>query len=86
MRFLVVCGLLETMAIFSPTSAFVSVDFPTFGRPAIVIMADFVFIGMFSLLPRQLNLSQNCLFACAHLALHGTLVDVVIAQQVQNQE
>src|SRR5690606_34318269 len=30
---LVVCGLSLVMAIFSPTSALVSVDLPTFGRP-----------------------------------------------------
>jgi hypothetical protein len=29
----VVCGLLDVMAIFSPTSAFVSVDLPALGRP-----------------------------------------------------
>ena len=29
----VVCGLLDVMATFEPTSAFVSVDFPAFGRP-----------------------------------------------------
>jgi hypothetical protein len=31
---LVVCGRLLVMAIFDPTSAFMSVDLPTFGRPA----------------------------------------------------
>jgi len=30
----VVCGLSETIATFPPQSAFTSVDFPTFGRPA----------------------------------------------------
>jgi hypothetical protein len=30
---LVVCGLLDAIAIFCPTSAFVSVDLPAFGRP-----------------------------------------------------
>ena len=34
-RFLVVCGLLLTMATFSPIIAFISVDLPTFGRPVI---------------------------------------------------
>ena len=29
----VVCGFDEAMAIFCPTSAFVSVDLPAFGRP-----------------------------------------------------
>jgi hypothetical protein len=42
MRLRVVCGLLLTMAIFSPTSALVSVDLPTFGRPQTVIMAVFL--------------------------------------------
>ena len=41
MRLRVVCGLLETMATFSPTSALVSVLLPTLGRPAMVIMAFF---------------------------------------------
>src|SRR5215212_1797512 len=30
----VVCGLSDTIATFPPQSAFTSVDFPTFGRPA----------------------------------------------------
>jgi hypothetical protein len=29
----VVCGRLLVMATFAPTSAFIRVDFPTFGRP-----------------------------------------------------
>src|SRR5271157_2702688 len=33
MRLRVVCGLRVTMASFSPTSAFSSVDFPALGRP-----------------------------------------------------
>src|SRR5437868_6559633 len=33
MRSRVVCGLCVTMAIFSPTSAFSSVDLPALGRP-----------------------------------------------------
>src|SRR5205085_4274102 len=33
MRLRVVCGLCVTMAIFSPTSAFSSVDLPALGRP-----------------------------------------------------
>src|SRR5262249_46326861 len=32
-RFLVVCGLSETIATFSPTSRLTSVDLPTLGRP-----------------------------------------------------
>ena len=35
MRLRVVCARGETMATFSPTSAFISVDLPTFGRPRI---------------------------------------------------
>ena len=42
MRLRVVCGLLETIAIFSPTRKLVKVDLPTLGRPAIVIIAVFV--------------------------------------------
>ena len=42
MRLRVVWGLGETIATFSPTRAFVSVDLPTFGRPQIVIIAAFV--------------------------------------------
>jgi len=33
MRVRVVCGLSETMAIFSPTTRLRSVDFPALGRP-----------------------------------------------------
>src|SRR6187549_3186198 len=36
----VVCGLSLVMATFSPTSAFVSVDLPTFGRPTNVTKPD----------------------------------------------
>ena len=35
MRWRVVCALSEVMLIFCPTSAFSSVDLPTFGRPTI---------------------------------------------------
>ena len=42
MRLRVVWGLLETMAIFSPTSALVRLDLPTLGRPQTVIMAVFL--------------------------------------------
>ena len=40
-RVLVVCGLLVTEAIFSPTMAFKSEDFPALVRPAIVTKAVF---------------------------------------------
>ena len=36
----VVCGLSETIAIFRPTSAFTSVDLPTFGRPTTATMPE----------------------------------------------
>lgn len=42
MRVRVVCGLLETMAIFSLSSVFSSVDFPTFGHPMIATVPDFI--------------------------------------------
>jgi hypothetical protein len=49
---LVVWGLEEVMAIFSPTKAFVSVDFPTFGLPTKDTKPD---LNSFTLclLPRQ---------------------------------
>ena len=34
-------GTREVIAIFSPTSAFTSVDLPTFGRPATATKPDF---------------------------------------------
>jgi hypothetical protein len=43
MRFRVVCGLSEMMAIFSPRSAFRSVDLPTFGLPTIEMKPDLNF-------------------------------------------
>ena len=43
-RLRVVWGLLETMATFSPTRALVRVDLPTLGRPAMVMMPDFVIL------------------------------------------
>ena len=44
MRVRVVCGLLDTMATFWPTSLFVSVDLPTFGRPTTDTTAVFVIL------------------------------------------
>ena len=38
--FLVVCGLLEVIAIFCPMMRFIIVDFPTFGLPMIAIYPD----------------------------------------------
>src|SRR5256885_17255433 len=35
MRKRVVCGFFDVMLTFSPTSAFISVDLPTLGRPTI---------------------------------------------------
>src|SRR6476619_4943268 len=42
MRFLVVCGLSETMAIFVPTSRLSSVDLPALGRPTRETKPDFM--------------------------------------------
>src|SRR5215203_6386109 len=42
MRRRVVWGLSETIATFPPQSAFTSVDFPTFGRPATATMPLFI--------------------------------------------
>ena len=53
-RFLVVCGFLETIAIFSPKMAFSRVLFPTFGRPTIatkpVLLVCIIFSVPFLLL------------------------------------
>src|SRR3954468_21052295 len=38
MRWRVVCALRDVMLTFWPTSAFISVDLPTFGRPTIATM------------------------------------------------
>lgn len=43
-RLRVVCGLLVTMATFSPTRALVRVDLPTLGRPHRVMMPDFLIV------------------------------------------
>ena len=40
MLFLVVWGLLEIIAIFSPTRRFIKVDFPTLGLPIILTKPD----------------------------------------------
>ena len=40
MRFRVVWGLGVTMATFSPTRAFSRVDFPTLGRPTMLIKPE----------------------------------------------
>ena len=50
MRLRVVCGLLLTMATFSPTIAFIIVDLPTFGRPTIAANPERNFFSLFSLL------------------------------------
>jgi hypothetical protein len=42
MRVLVVCGLSETIAIFSPISRLSSVDLPALGRPTIDTKPDFI--------------------------------------------
>src|SRR5438270_12747542 len=42
MRFLVVCGLSETIASFVPTSLLRSVDLPAFGRPISDTKPDFI--------------------------------------------
>ena len=39
-RFRVVCGFLEVIAIFCPIRWFISVDFPTFGLPIITAYPD----------------------------------------------
>src|SRR6185503_4167827 len=43
MRVRVVCGLSDTMAIFSPTSLLSSVDLPAFGRPISATVPDLLF-------------------------------------------
>ena len=48
MRLRVVCGRLETMATFSPTIAFIIVDFPTFGRPTIAAKPERNFVSFFT--------------------------------------
>src|SRR5690606_34026131 len=45
-RWRVVCGLSVTMLIFSPTSAFISVDLPTFGRPTIATKPERLLSGV----------------------------------------
>src|SRR5437016_7665797 len=52
MRLRVVCGLAETIATFSPTSAFNSVDFPALGRPRMLTKPDFMRSGLSALLPQ----------------------------------
>jgi len=53
MRLRVVWGLLVTMAIFSPTRALVRVDFPTLGRPTMVIMPDLLMFIIYPLFSRN---------------------------------
>jgi hypothetical protein len=45
-RFLVVCGLLDVIAIFCPIRRFINVDFPTFGLPIIVTNPDLKFAAV----------------------------------------
>ena len=40
----VVCGLFETIAIFSPSMALRRVDFPTFGLPSIAIKPVLIYV------------------------------------------
>ena len=42
MRRRVVCGIADTIATFSPTSALTSVDLPTLGRPATATKPVFI--------------------------------------------
>src|SRR5271157_1037846 len=55
MRFRVVWGLRVTMASFSPTSAFSSVDFPALGRP------------MMETKPERNDMSGPHLLRCGHI-------------------
>jgi hypothetical protein len=54
MRVRVVCGLLETMATFSFSKAFNSVDLPTFGHPMIATVPDFIVFTIFDTFPYRL--------------------------------
>ena len=54
MRLRVVCGLRDTMATFSPSSALSNVDLPTFGLPMIDMKQVFCAIFGFSFLQRSM--------------------------------
>ena len=59
----VVCGLSLVMATFSPTSAFVSVDFPTLGRPTNVTKPQWIAP---SPVPSDVDMAQSPFFGgCA---------------------
>jgi hypothetical protein len=45
MTFLVVCGLADTIDIFSPSIAFNRVDLPALGRPTMVTNPDLNFFS-----------------------------------------
>ena len=55
MRLRVVCGLLEVIDIFSPSSRFISVDFPTLGAPAIATNPDLKFSVLSSVFTTKKN-------------------------------
>ena len=64
-RFLVVCGLLDVIAIFCPIRRFINVDFPTFGRPINVTKPD---LNSFAI---------NCpfpVFSIVHVLLHQNIL------------
>ena len=68
----VVCGLSETIATFAPTSAFTSVDLPTFGRPATATKP-----GRVGSSPREVTLAsavEDLRLQREHLAAVGLVV------------
>ena len=76
--FLVVCGLLDVIAIFCPISRFISVDFPTFGLPISVTKPlFFICFHIFFLYPSCrsfcLRLRFICFFFLPHDLFHCSI-------------
>ena len=86
MRLRVVCGLFDTMAIFSPQTVFSRVDLPTFGLPTIAKNAVFVMLipqmFLFDFQSQRVHYG-TLLFAHQLVLVVGALV--VVAEQVQHR-
>lgn len=82
----VVCGLLDTMATFSPRMRFMSVDLPTLGLPTIEINAVlFMYTRPFSFVDGESEYFHYVALAAAHIELVRLSAFVIVAHKMQRR-
>jgi hypothetical protein len=79
--FLVVCAFWETIATFSPTSAFISVLFPTFGLPRMAMKPELN--PFFCINPYFQNPPHSWLFPPARASGFILFIHMVISKQLR---